>query len=337
MNETRQAIEGLRPRRWWGPLPRASSCSSSAQPRRLQRPVDALRVWPCCGGSRWDLGRHGVPWIVGPACARRTPTWRCHLAAVQVLSAPALVQAVSAADTELLGGLREAGSSDRAEEDRWESSTFFVVSPPVPGCAPAPGAGAAAAEADQHYVRLWVVEMMLKDGRKLFDAYTPAVHAAVGFVAGQQEQTFSTVAGPPSLPGLEKLEGRDPWAPRPDRGWLPYRGGQVELGVGLWRLQARRNGVVDALTRPAGPALCAAEAARRGHAAEGGGAGAGGHPAARRGGEQARFVELFRALRGRGDGRGRARRGGLPGGGARRGAPGELSVVGSACTAAASP
>ncbi|MEZ4471504.1 MAG: hypothetical protein R3F60_12020 [bacterium] len=75
--------------------------------------------------------------------------------------------------------------------------------------------------------------MMLKDGRKLFDAYTPAVHAAVGFVAGQQEQTFSTVAGPPSLPGLEKLEGRDPWAPRPDRGWVPYRGGQVELGVGL--------------------------------------------------------------------------------------------------------
>ena len=70
-----------------------------------------------------------------------------------------------------------------------------------------PRAGGATAVAQAHYVRLWVVEMMLADGRKLFDKYTPAVHGAVRFTAGQQTREIATIAGPAALPGLSKVEG----------------------------------------------------------------------------------------------------------------------------------
>ena len=49
---------------------------------------------------------------------------------------------------------------------RSESKHFRATHLPLPS-------GVKTAVADVHYVRLWLVQMMLKDGRKLFDEYTP--------------------------------------------------------------------------------------------------------------------------------------------------------------------
>ncbi|MCA9526865.1 MAG: hypothetical protein KC549_11295 [Myxococcales bacterium] len=109
-----------------------------------------------------------------------------------------------------------------------------------------PRAGGATAVAQAHYVRLWVVEMMLADGRKLFDKYTPAVHGAVRFTAGQQTREIATIAGPAALPGLSKVEGDVVHDRRALTGLVPFAGGQVELGVGLVRYR-KGDGAVDAL------------------------------------------------------------------------------------------
>lgn len=122
---------------------------------------------------------------------------------------------------------------------RSESKHFRATHLPLPS-------GAKTAVADVHYVRLWLVQMMLKDGRTLFDEYTPAVHAAVRFVAGQKTTEVATVAGPPSLPGLDKTEGDLVHGRHALTGLIPFLGGSIELAAGLVAYK-KEGGHVDTL------------------------------------------------------------------------------------------
>lgn len=93
--------------------------------------------------------------------------------------------------------------------------------------------------AGEAYCRLWLAEMRLAQGVKVFTRRYPVVHAAIRFDYGGQTVTIPYIAGPGYLKELTEdnldkiIQGNYPLTPL-----FPYNQGLVELQAGLFSMVA---------------------------------------------------------------------------------------------------
>jgi hypothetical protein len=96
--------------------------------------------------------------------------------------------------------------------------------------------------AGNHYFRLWLTQMFLKNDRNWFAGWHPAVHSAVTFEFGSTTQVVTNVTGPSKL---QELEGKnlDKFITANQRltALLPFNGGTVTLDAGLLALQGKND------------------------------------------------------------------------------------------------
>lgn len=95
-------------------------------------------------------------------------------------------------------------------------------------------------KAGQHYFRLWLVEMFLKNDRDWFKSWHPAVHTAITFRFGDKEELITHVAGQSRLTdvgpdNLDKVVSVN----HPLTSLVPFRGGDVEVDAGLLAMQGK--------------------------------------------------------------------------------------------------
>jgi hypothetical protein len=89
-------------------------------------------------------------------------------------------------------------------------------------------------QAEQHYFRVWLSEMYLRDDRRLFREYVPVVHSAVRLQFGTRPtQELPYVAGPQQV-GLGSTLGQGVQLNHPLTNLLPFRGGTVTLSTALF-------------------------------------------------------------------------------------------------------
>lgn len=96
--------------------------------------------------------------------------------------------------------------------------------------------------AGDHYFRLWLVEMFLKNDIEWFTAWHPAVHAAINFRFGDREELITRVAGASLLPdlnteNLDRVVGLN-YAMTP---LMPFNGGVIELSAGLLAIAGKND------------------------------------------------------------------------------------------------
>jgi hypothetical protein len=106
----------------------------------------------------------------------------------------------------------------------------------------APGSPAAVTlEAEKHYFRLWLIEMSLPYGGRWFRDYYPAVQSLVQLEYGpQQRPDLPGIVGPSRLPGVTESQlGRVVQMRLPLTPLLPFKGGKVEVEVGLFAAVAK--------------------------------------------------------------------------------------------------
>ena len=86
----------------------------------------------------------------------------------------------------------------------------------------------------EHYFRISVAEMFLKNDRNWFTDVAPAVYSVIKLTFGNREETISHVAGPSNLKDLEaKSLNRGVAVNYPMTQLLPFNGGSVEIETGL--------------------------------------------------------------------------------------------------------
>jgi hypothetical protein len=86
----------------------------------------------------------------------------------------------------------------------------------------------------QHYFRVTLAEMFLKNDRKWFTDIAPAVYSVIKLTFGDKEETISHVAGPSNLKELEaKSLNRGVTINYPMTPLLPFNGGSIEIEAGL--------------------------------------------------------------------------------------------------------
>lgn len=94
-------------------------------------------------------------------------------------------------------------------------------------------------QAEQHYLRVWLAEMFLRDDRLLFREFVPVVHSVVRLhYAEKPTQELPYVAGPQDV-GLGKTLGKGIQLNHPLTNLLPFRGGTVSLSAGLFAYQEK--------------------------------------------------------------------------------------------------
>jgi hypothetical protein len=96
--------------------------------------------------------------------------------------------------------------------------------------------------AGNHYFRLWLVEMFLKNDRNWFSDWYPAVHSALTFQFGASPQTLTNIVNQTDLKDLNSshLE-RFLTMNRELTGLLPFNDGTVRVDAGLLALQGNNN------------------------------------------------------------------------------------------------
>jgi hypothetical protein len=91
-----------------------------------------------------------------------------------------------------------------------------------------------AAVAGQHYVRLWVTRMMLKDSTEWFTKLYPGVYSIAHLRFGDNDVDLANLAGPKQLGDLKPASlDRSLQLDNPMTGLLPFRGGSLQLVCGL--------------------------------------------------------------------------------------------------------
>lgn len=100
---------------------------------------------------------------------------------------------------------------------------------------------AAGFRADQAYFELRICEQFLRDRREYWNEYNPMTIVLSEFIYNGVRQSFPFVVGPALLKGLEELEGDERVHYRNTRvlGPAPYRGDDVAIFVGLFRVKMR--------------------------------------------------------------------------------------------------
>src|SRR5436309_2835760 len=88
--------------------------------------------------------------------------------------------------------------------------------------------------AGNHYFRLWLVGMSLKNDREWFKAWQPAVYSSITFTFGDKTETLTHVAGQSRLKdvgtqSLDKVISLN----YPLTALVPFNGGTIELDAGL--------------------------------------------------------------------------------------------------------
>jgi hypothetical protein len=88
--------------------------------------------------------------------------------------------------------------------------------------------------ANQHYFRLWLDEMFLKDERRWFVEWHPAVHSAVTLEFGDKTEVITRIAGASMLKDVDdKHLNRVITQTTKLTGLIPFRGGTVRLNAAL--------------------------------------------------------------------------------------------------------
>lgn len=86
----------------------------------------------------------------------------------------------------------------------------------------------------QHYFRLWLAEMFLRDNRRLFRDIVPVVSSVVRLQFGAQTQELPCLAGPLGLTAADAGLSQGVGLNYALTGLLPYRGGNVSVSAGLF-------------------------------------------------------------------------------------------------------
>lgn len=94
--------------------------------------------------------------------------------------------------------------------------------------------GDAGLKSGEHYFRLWLDEMFLTDERKWFASWQPAVHSAVTFQFGDQEQTITRIAGAAALKDVDdKHLNRVVTQTLKLTDLMPFNGGTIRINAAL--------------------------------------------------------------------------------------------------------
>jgi hypothetical protein len=95
-----------------------------------------------------------------------------------------------------------------------------------------------ALQSGNHYFKLWLVQMFLKNDRDWFASWHPAVHSAITFDFGTTSQVLTNVTSPSNLKDL-KAGDLDKFITlnQPLTSLLPFNGGTVTLDAGLLAMQ----------------------------------------------------------------------------------------------------
>lgn len=95
--------------------------------------------------------------------------------------------------------------------------------------------------ADDAYFELRLAEQFLRDRREYHQGFIPVTLLLTEFIYEGQRRSFPFVVGPSLLQDLEQLEGDERVRYRNTRaaGPIPYRGDNVDLFVGLFRVKTK--------------------------------------------------------------------------------------------------
>ncbi|MCI1778607.1 MAG: hypothetical protein LKI53_01465 [Bacteroidales bacterium] len=93
----------------------------------------------------------------------------------------------------------------------------------------------------ENYFEIRITEQFLKDRREYWNEYNPLTVILSDFIYGKKKRSFPFVLGPDILKGLEQLKGQENVRYKNTRvsGPCPYRGDQLSLFVGLFRLKTK--------------------------------------------------------------------------------------------------
>ncbi len=121
----------------------------------------------------------------------------------------------------------------------WRSEARHLVFTWIPEERQSPSALSIAAEAEKHYVRVWLAEMFLRDDRRLFRQFVPVVHSVVRLqFGGKPAQELPYVAGPQDL-GLGTTLGKGVQLNHYLTNLLPFKGGTLSLAAGLFSYKSK--------------------------------------------------------------------------------------------------
>ncbi len=143
-------------------------------------------------------------------------------------------------------------------KDRYQTDAQHRLAPLIPD-------GAGQIRANEHYFRLWLDEMFLKDEEKWFTQWQPAVHSAVTLEFGDQTQVITRIAGASALKDVDdKHLNRVITQSTKLTDLIPFRGGTVRLNAALLAMKGQDSvkQLIDVLgeisTKLAVPQLSAA-------------------------------------------------------------------------------
>jgi hypothetical protein len=138
-------------------------------------------------------------------------------------------------DFDLLNWLSERYQKDQVHYPYWHIPAERVD---------APAFANNAVKAGENYFRCTVSEMFLKDDRKWFTEWQPAVYAAIRFRFGDQDQSLNHVAGPSGVKDLDSshmnVGARLNYSITP---LVPFNGGDIEIEAGLVAIKGGDNDI----------------------------------------------------------------------------------------------
>jgi hypothetical protein len=88
-------------------------------------------------------------------------------------------------------------------------------------------------KAGEHYFKLTLAEMFLKDDRAWFSAWHPATYSLIRFTFGDSEETVSHLAGPSSIKDVDQHANASISMNYTVVPIVPFNGGNIELEAGL--------------------------------------------------------------------------------------------------------
>lgn len=92
--------------------------------------------------------------------------------------------------------------------------------------------------AEQHYVRLWISDLFLKNDNKWFSSRFPLVYSLIGLDYGGQRTELANISGKNRFAIQQADLGRSILQGYPLTPLLPFHGGTIEMDCGLVSMQA---------------------------------------------------------------------------------------------------
>lgn len=121
----------------------------------------------------------------------------------------------------------------------WHREAQQLVFALIPPDRQSPAVAPTVAVAEQHYVRIWLAEMFLRDDQRLFREFVPVVHSVVRLhFADNPAQELPYIAGPQDL-GLGTTLGQGVQLNHFLTNLLPFKGGTVSLSAGLFAYKSK--------------------------------------------------------------------------------------------------